>query len=67
MISSKKGVRPVDQGGVYPRLELELVFVLVVVPLYVNPRNPPMRPRMIGRNCIDRIEKTSTRALPSLR
>ena len=57
----KKGFRPGYQGGVYPRLWL--VVVVVVVPLYVYPRNPPMRPRMRPMKFIDSIEKTSTSPL----
>ena len=60
----KKEYRPGYQGGVYPRLWL---VVFVVVALYVNPRNPPMRPRMRPMKFIDSIEKTSTNVLPSFR
>jgi hypothetical protein len=62
--ATKKGVRPDNQGGVYPRLVLVVVVLLV---LYVNPRNPPMRPRMRPRKFNDSIEKTRTRVLPSFR
>jgi hypothetical protein len=62
--ATKKGVRPDYQGGVYPRLVL---VVVVLLALYVNPRNPPMRPRMRPMKFIDSMEKTSTRVLPSLR
>lgn len=51
----------------YPRLELEVLVLVVLVPLYVNPRNPPMSPRMRPMKFIDSIEKTSTSVLPIFR
>ncbi len=65
----RKVVRPGFQGGLNPRLELEVLVLVVVlfvlVPLYVYPRNPPMRPRMRPMKFIDITEKTSTSMLPS--
>ncbi len=63
----RKEVRPGYQGGLKPRLELEVLVLVVLVPLYVYPRNPPMRPRMRPMKFTDSTEKTSTSMLPSFR